>query len=280
VIDLSVGAAGAGVIFLYAHRQGLDDRALGWAQQTAERLLEVAESTPDGPRWPMMADMPFAFTAPNFAHGGAGVGYFLADLYKDTANKEYLDTAIAAARYVQSRAVASGKGCLVCHNEEQQPPTLFYLSVCHGPAGTGRLMFLLNEITEDPAWLDWVHDNMQGLLATGAPETRSAGLWQNLGQCCGDAGIGDYALSLFRTTGKKLYLDLAQRIANYAITQSEFVDGGRFWQQAEHRNRPDFLESQTGYMQGAAGLGSFLLHLATVEGRNPSKITLPETPFS
>ena len=63
---------------------------------SAERLLEVAETTPYGLRWPMMADMPFAFTAPNFAHGGAGVGYFLAEAHKVTGDPRYLDAAKAA----------------------------------------------------------------------------------------------------------------------------------------------------------------------------------------
>jgi hypothetical protein len=33
-------------------------------------------------------------------------------------------------------------------------------------------------------------------------------------------------------------------------------------------------------MQGAAGIGSFLLHLATVESNRPSKIALPDVPFT
>ena len=279
IIDLSVGAAGAGVIFVYAHREGLHDQALRWARQTADRLLEVAEQTPDGPRWLMMADMPFSFTAPNFAHGGAGVAYLLADLYRETGESRYLDAAIGGARYVMSRAVPSGDGHLVCHNEEQQPPRLFYLGVCHGPAGTGRLMYLLNQITGEPDWLDWLHGNVDGLLATGAPEVRSDGLWQNLSQCCGDAGIGDYALYLYRATGRAGYLDLARRIASYAIEASETADGARCWAQAEHRTRPDFVERQTGYMQGAAGVGSFLLHLATCDDTRPAKIRMPDVPF-
>lgn len=278
LLDLSIGAAGAGLGFLYAHRHHVDDRALGWATQTADRLLEMVTNTPDGPTWLMMADMPFAFTAPNFAHGAAGVGYFLADLYRSTHDRRYLDTAIAAGGYVIAHATPSGDdGVLVCHTEEQ--PELHYLGVCHGPPGTGRLMYLLHEITADATWMDWAHANMRGLLATGAPEVRSDGLWENYGQCCGDAGIGDYALSLYRTTERGEYLELARRIEDVLLANSRFEDGRRWWSQAEHRNRPDFVEAQTGYMQGAAGIGSFLLHLATVDSATPSKIPLPDSPF-
>ncbi len=279
VIDLSVGAAGAGIIYLYAHRQGLLDDGLKLAIKTADRLLEVGEKTKDGYRWLMMVDMAFSFTAPNFAHGGAGVAYFLADLFRETENQKYLDAAISAAEYIKTRTQPQSKGFLVCHNEEQQPPTLFYLGICHGPAGTGRLMSLLHEITGDASWWDWLAMNFRGLQSTGAPEQRSKGLWQNLGQCCGDAGIGDYALFLYSLSQDEAYLTFAQRIANHMIDHAK-SDPGLFWEQAEHRTRPDFTETQTGYMQGAAGIGSFLLHLATVIKGKPSKLTMPETPFS
>jgi len=282
VIDLSVGAAGVGIIYLYAYREGLLD-SLDLACLTADRLLEVAQDTEDGYRWLMMIDMPFPFTAPNFAHGGAGVGYFLVDLYSQCQKPEYLQAAISGASYVMSRVTPQSQGHLVCHNEEQQPATLFYLGVCHGPAGTGRLMLLLYQVTKDTVYLDWLKANFQGLLSTGAPETRSKGLWQNLGQCCGDAGIGDYAIGLYRALGEDLYLQFAQGVADYVIAQAvdgEASNGGTSWQGAEHRSRPDFLEQQTGYMQGAAGIGSFLLNLHAVESGEACKINMPETPFA
>ncbi|XOV87769.1 MAG: lanthionine synthetase LanC family protein [Pseudomonadota bacterium] len=279
VVDLSVGAAGAGIIYLYAHREKLTDEALPLAIKVADRLLEVAEHTDQGLRWFMMVDMPFAFTAPNFAHGGAGVGYFLADLYREQPDPRYLDAARSAADYIRSRTVEQSEGFLVCHLEEQQPPKTFYLGVCHGPAGTGRLMALLHQITGDETYWTWLEANFRGLTSTGAPEVRSPGLWQNFGQCCGDAGIGDYALFLYKQSGNKVYLNFARRIAEHLVKHSE-TGAGMAWSQAEHRNRPEFTEVQTGYMQGAAGIGSFLLHFNSISAGKPCKIALPETPFS
>ena len=100
VLDLSIGAAGAGIGFLYAHRNALDPQALEWAIKTADRLIEMSVDGEGGPNWLMMADMPFPFDAPNFAHGAAGVAYFLADLHRATGEQRYLDVAIAAAGYV------------------------------------------------------------------------------------------------------------------------------------------------------------------------------------
>jgi len=278
VLDLSIGAAGAGIGFLYAHRNALDPHALEWAIKTADRLIEMSVDGVGGPNWLMMADMPFPFDAPNFAHGAAGVAYFLADLHRATGEQRYLDVAIAAAGYVEAHTVENAGGHLVCHTD--QNPGLYYLGVCHGPPGTGRLMYLLHEITGDDHWLEWLHTNMRGLLATGAPESRSKGLWNNFAQCCGDAGIGDYALWLHRSTGNPAYLDVARRIAAVIIKGSTVDGSRRWWEQAEHRSRPHFVESQTGYMQGAAGIGSFLLHLATNDEVDVAKIPLPDVPFT
>jgi lantibiotic modifying enzyme len=138
---------------------------------------------------------------------------------------------------------------------------------------------LLSEITGENSYLHWIKDNFSGLKSTGAPESRSKGLWQNHGQCCGDAGIGDYALFLYHATGDTDYLDYAKRTATQIVDNAESATG-LSWQMAEHRSQPKFLEQQTGYMQGAAGIGSFLLHLASVVEGTPVKLIMPETPFS
>jgi lantibiotic modifying enzyme len=286
IFDLSVGAAGAAVGLLDAHRNDVHPMALPWAVSVANRLLEVAEETPDGLRWGLMANMPFPFTAPNFAHGGAGVGYFMAQLYSATFDERFLQAAISAGNYVMSRAVtitnverevenAVENAALVCHTEEQKPP-MFYLGECHGPAGTWRLLATLARLTGDSKWTQSARILLNGVLAIGAPECRSDGWWNNHSQCCGDAGLGDSALSMFDATGDADYLDLAHRCADVIASAAERNEVGAAWTQAEHRARPKFLQTQTGYMQGAAGIGSFLIHLATHGTKNPVRIVFPD----
>jgi lantibiotic modifying enzyme len=276
--DLTIGAAGVGELFLYAKRTGLDEDAVAWARKIADRLLEVAESTPDGLRWPMMDNLPAPYIMPNFSHGPAGIAYFLADLHSETNDPKYLDAALAATQYVQSRQVKKGDGFLVTHHESPEPADLFYLSTCHGPAGTGRLMYLLNQITGDQKWMNWIDANLRGMEAIGAPEKRSPGLWNNYGQCCGDAGLGEYALYLYRVTGDEKYRALARRVAKQIYSVADKNDGQLSWATAEMRIKPELTQRQTGYMQGAAGMGSFFLHLATVD-KDPAKISLLATPF-
>lgn len=280
IYDASVGSAGAGMIYLNAAEARVYPDGIAFAKALGDRLIEVAEPMETGLQWRLMNDMPFPFTAPNFAHGGAGVAYFLARLYQHGADERYLDAAKAGARHLMEIAFGSGDGHLICHQKEgKHPDEHFYLGQCHGPAGTSRLYRLLHTITDDDAWLEFSDGLMRGLVATGAPETRSFGLWNNVSQCCCDAGIGDYALFTYRDTGDKNALDLALRIADELERRGVHDDKGYRWPQAEHRSRPDFIETQTGYMQGAAGVGSFFVHLATTLKGEPQKIVFADSPF-
>ncbi|MEM9621929.1 MAG: lanthionine synthetase LanC family protein [Pseudomonadota bacterium] len=285
IYDASVGAAGAGMVYLYALENGIYPDGLDIARAVGDRLLEVGEPMPVGTQWRLMNDMPFDFSAPNFAHGGAGVAYFLARLYQHTGAAEHLAGAVAGAEHVQNIAFSHGEGQLVCHQKEGKNPNAhYYLGQCHGPAGTARLYHLLNEITGEAQWLEFADQLMLGLRSTGAPEQRGFGLWNNISQCCCDAGIGDYALYVYKARGDEQAFKLALRVADELCRRAVTDNDGTRWPQAEHRARPDFEETQTGYMQGAAGVGSFFLHLASVlavpaASASPTKIAFADNPF-
>lgn len=280
VLDADMGAAGAGMMLVWAAENKLHKNAKAWAIQIADRLIEVGEAMPIGKRW-NMTEPAIDWHTPNFSHGGGGVGYFLARVYQLTGDQRYLDSAVEAARYIKSIAVSQEQGVLIPHGGEED---LFYLSHCHGPAGTGKLFYLLGQLTDDSDWTKSTHQLMQGLFATGAPESRSRGFWNNISQCCGDAGIGDYALQLYRhgenSALKSQYLNYAKHEAEALIKRSSRDANGRYWLQAEHRSLPEYLQAQTGYMQGAAGVGSFFLHLSQVLKQvKPTKLVLPNSPF-
>ena len=119
-----------------------------------------------------------------------------------------------------------------------------------------------------------------GILKMGAPAQRSDGYWNNVSQCCGDAGIGEYALNLYQVTGQERFLQLAKDVAASLEERGEAAASGICWVQAEHRARPDYLKAHTGYMQGAAGIGSFFLRLHGVLEGESHKIHLPDSPFA
>ena len=221
IYDVAEGAAGAGLGWLYAHEHELHPKALEWTRAAGDRLLEVAEPAEGGCRWQLMDDIPWAFDAPNFAHGTAGVAYFMLRLFQNTAEQKYLDAAIAGAGHVQAMAEdIDGGGKLVPHILDDGRPNRYYLGACHGPAGTGRLFSLLSQVTGEPGWQEWGHSLDEGLISLGAPEERSRGFWNNISQCCCDAGIGDHAINLYRTTGDEFYMDLANRTASELVRRS------------------------------------------------------------
>jgi len=280
IYDVAEGAAGIGLYYLYAHEQEIHEEALTWVRGIADRLLEVANAAEGGLRWQLMEDIPWPFDAPNFAHGTAGVAYFMARVFQITGEQKYLEAAIAGAGHVKAMAQPIGTdGHLVPHILNDGRPHRYYLGFCHGPAGTARLFYLLGELTADDAWMQWSRGLDLGLVATGAPEQRDRGFWNNVSQCCCDAGIGDHAIWMYRATGDDFYLDLAHRVAAEIIRRSSGDADTRFWPQAEHRSQTDFIQAQTGYMQGAAGVGSFLVHLATTLQGKPVKVLFPEAPY-
>ncbi len=274
--DIISGSAGIGLLLLYAAAELKDETCLDLASRAGSRLIELGRPENGGLKWPM--DPGFAQLMPNFSHGTAGVCYFLATLYERTKRKEFLDAALAGARYLLSVAKTDGDSCLIFHHEPDGRD-LYYLGWCHGPAGTARLFYRLFKATGERAWLDWLTRSARGILASGVPEKQTPGLWNNDGLCCGLAGIGDFFLSLYRVTHDKTDLDFCRRVARELLARATNDAAGTRWIQAEHRTRPDLLIAQTGLMQGAAGIGIFLLHLDALENGRSVGIEFPDSPF-
>jgi len=274
--DVISGGAGTGLFLLYAYHETGDKAWLGLAAQAGSRLIELGRPENGGLKWAM--DPAFPRLMPNFSHGTAGIAYFLTALHRETRRAEFLGAALAGARYLLSVADTDGGRCLVFHDEPDNKG-LYYLGWCHGPVGTARLFFLLARVTGDASWLDWVRRSANGLLQSGIPEHETPGFWNNAGICCGLAGVGEFFLDLHAELGDEAYLDFAKRVGSRLLAKATVEDGRMSWVQAEHRTRPDFVFAQTGYMQGAAGIGTYLLKMAAA-GRAMRRVVFPDTPFT
>ena len=279
VTDIVSGTAGAGLALL-AMTHLIGDRAVAAARRAGDRLIAAALPVAEGQRRWLMT--PTATRElPNFSHGTAGVSYFLATLAQQGGERAHLDAALDGARYLRSLMVPAGGGRLIRHNSGEQGATLFYLSWCHGPPGTARLWERLHRLDGDAAWRRLEDAGAQGIVAEGVPERRTAGFWENVSQCCGNAGVAEYFLERHRHRGDAADLAHARRHADDLLRRST-VDGDRQrWVQAENRVSPQDLVAQTGWMQGAAGVGAMLLHLdAAVERKAVRRATvLPDSPW-
>ena len=275
--DIIAGSAGTGLFLLHAAREFQRPALAQLAARAGLRLIELARKDNAGLKWAM--DPTFPRLMPNFSHGTAGIAYFLAALYEETRDRRFLDAAVAGARYLQTVAKTDGDVCLVFH-DEPDGRDLYYLGWCHGPVGTARLFFELYRVTKDRAWLAWVQRSAQALRASGIPEARTPGFWNNVGQCCGSAGVADFFLALWRETGDARDLAFARRLIDDMLARATPEAGGLKWIQAEHRTQPSLLVALTGYMQGAAGSGSALVHVAATLDKRPAGIRLPDSPFN
>lgn len=278
VTDIISGSAGTGLFLLYAAKALRSEAALALARRAGTRLVELGKPQAGGTMWELSPG--YARNYPNFSHGTAGVGYFLATLAKDTGDRTFFDAALGGARYLKSIAATEGDVCLVFHHEPgDDGKQLFYLGWCHGPAGTARFWYQLYRITGDPEWLVWTERSARGILKSGIPEHQTPGFWNNVSACCGSAGVASFFLAIHEVTGKAEYLTFSRKVTAALVASATRDAAGTRWVQAENRVQPDVLVAQTGWMQGASGIGSWLLRLDAFDHKRPGGIRLPDDPF-
>lgn len=284
ILDVVAGSAGT-ILYLLEMARELDrPAARELALKAGLRLAELGIPEADGLKWRMTTDADHQYLyhrlMPNFSHGTAGIAYALATLHLETGRRELLDAALAGARYLQSVAVTEGDGCLIFHHEnEPEGRNLHYLGWCHGPVGTVRLFYQLAKATKDDSWMDWVRRGSRSILASGIPEKQTPGFWNNAGQCCGLAGVAEFFLRLHKVTGEPELLAFARRVGEALLAKATPAGDGLKWVHAEHRVRPEYVFAQTGYMQGASGIGLLMLHLDAVERGSEWAFRLPDSPY-
>ena len=125
----------------------------------------------------------------------------------------------------------------------------------------------------------WVDKSANALTRSGIPEQRTPGFWNNVSQCCGSAGVAQFFLDLHRVRSDAAYLAFAKKMTADLLARGTRDEKGLRWVQAEHRVKPDLLVAQTGYMQGAAGIGVWLLRLDAAETGRKTFIRLADSPF-
>jgi lantibiotic modifying enzyme len=276
--DIVSGTAGTGLVLLWASRELSLPEAKEVAIKAGRRLVDLAEPAEphgEGRRWLLTAG--FDRIYPNFSHGTAGAAYFLAALAQETGDREFLETAERGARFLETIATPVGDGCLL-YRHEPDAKNLYYLGWCHGPAGTARLFYRLSTVTGDSAWWDFGLRLARGVVASGVPDKPQTGFW-NVSQCCGSAGVADYAATMYRLTHRPEYMVLAKRMSDDLLARATHDTAGWRWIQAENRTEPKVLIAQTGLMQGAAGIGMWLLRYESLLAGSDAGVALPDSPF-
>ena len=275
-VDIISGNAGTGLTLLALHDRLKDPALLELAVKAARRAAKLGVAEQGGLKWAM--NPTFARRMPNFSHGTAGVSYFLATVGERVKDNHLIDVAAQGAKYLRRVGTRTpNNGWKVFHSEPGNEQ-LFYLSWCHGPAGTARLFYRLGK--SDPSYAPDVQSLAQGIIDSGVPE-QSPGYWNNISQCCGNCGVVEFFTALSRTvnTREAKHLPFARQVMDNALGRATQDGEGLKWIQAENRVSPDVLIAQTGMMQGAAGVGLALLHLDGAMKGRADRIVLPDNPW-
>lgn len=259
-----------------------DDKYLDAAKGIGDYLLTKAAKAPNGGSYWNVVDLtiidfPKDVFWVNLAHGTSGVGWIFSILYRATKEQKYLDAAVEAAKYIQGIATGTEDAVLVPYLDslERGPSTEFYyLSTCHGPAGTSLLFAELYELTGKEEYLDWVKKLSRGIIEAGAPENFSRGYWPSQALCCGTPGLLEHFIKVYRLTGDDEFYKYAKRTARMIIGQSFVPDEAdniyklqnvRRWSGNWWRTIPTDVHSYTGLYIGTAGNAWVLLSLAALE---------------
>jgi hypothetical protein len=133
---------------------------------------------------------------------------------------------------------------------------------CHGPAGTARLFTLLDTVDPRPRWRAAVEGCLGALRESRLPERLYPGYWDNVGRCCGTAGVGQFLLDRHAATGDPALLDWARRLAADVLARTLTGPAGATWSNTEHTRTPPDLPPEPGLMQGSAGVAGWLARLA------------------
>ncbi|MGH3925975.1 MAG: lanthionine synthetase LanC family protein, partial [Pseudonocardiaceae bacterium] len=148
-----------------------------------------------------------------FAHGTAGVGYFLLAMALATGRPDCLALANRAGETLLANAVV-GDGMAQWGAGPGDDPTAPYW--CHGSAGIGSFLTRLHRATGDDRYA-----KMADLSARAVLENSWRGV---LGQCHGLAGNGDFLLDMAQEADGQPYAAMAHRLARVIFADRAYRD--------------------------------------------------------
>ena len=259
------GTAGIGCLMLAPGADYLGAQALELAERAGDWLLAQAESAPAGIRWSLGPAYEAQYPGrkrrfPNFAHGAAGIGFFLACLAQVTGEARFLDASLAATGWIMTTVRTDDDTCAAYHHEPDGTD-LFTLGWCHGPPGLGWLFRQLELTTGEAQWRTWLRRAARADLVSGIPARLAPGFWDNVARCCGSASVAEFFLDLHRLEGRPEDLAFAVTLVDDILGHAIEDESGMRWSNYEFRRPDPDLPPETSYLQGAPGIGSTLLRL-------------------
>lgn len=196
-----------------------------FAIRQADVFVEAAIRDENGIHWSDARDIV----------GDAGGIVYLIQVYKQTGDKKYLQTAVEAGNYIERYGHQAQNGGTyydlydVYAAGEGEKGTV-HVNFSHGSAGTGYLWAVLYEATKDEKYLKLAEDVVEYLdgIALGDdaavllpyqdhPDKGPDNQKIYLGMCGGPIGTTFFFKKLYETTGDDKYLEWMNRLAHGLI---------------------------------------------------------------
>jgi hypothetical protein len=188
-----------------------------------------------------------------YAHGAAGIGDALLDLFLANGDDRFLDASQSAGRWLMAKAVRlsdNGLNWPALDAPADRPSGAFW---CHGAAGIGR--FFLNLVAAGA--LPDAFEIVEGAARTVSVASRRVGPTQ----CHGIAGNIEFMLDVYQMTHDEALLEEARGLCRILETFSRERNGQLVWLSDGPRIiTPD-------YMVGTAGVAVCLLRLGSPDDR-------------
>ncbi len=198
-----------------------DERYRDFALEQADTFVAAAIEDEKGIHWSDCRDIV----------GDAGGIVYLLQVYKETRDKKYLETAIRAAKYIESfgRKAKFGGTYYDLYDLERAgegEKGTVHVNFSHGSSGTAYLWATLYEATGDRHYLDLASDVIAYLegISVGDentalfpyqdhPEKGEADSRYYLGMCGGPIGSSFVFKKLYEVTGDETYLAWIRRLS-------------------------------------------------------------------
>ena len=271
--DVVLGSAG--ITMAAAWAGGVASSAV--VEAGGRAMVDTADERPTGLDWPMQVGVPVSERArmPNYSHGTAGVAAALAVAGEHLGRTDLVDVAVRGAEHLVAIADLADDGFLLPTTDPHSDPDVEAVTFtwCHGPTGTSHLFTALGHAgvgrVRGVTVAEWRRRCLHSVMSSGIPQRLRPGFWDNDGRCCGTAGVGDVMLDAAQDaeeTGEAArYLAFARHLGDALLERAvREDDGAACWRFTEHRKDPSLLDPNVGWMQGAMGIGAFLLRLARV----------------
>jgi serine/threonine protein kinase len=238
--DIFYGKAGVGLASLYFWSRTRQERFLVQARAIAAALEATAATDPDGLYW-LNADDGHYY---GFAHGGAGIAFFLLKLHQATGDFQYLEQGKAALEYEIRRAVEEPDGSITWPRSVADSWISPYWRF--GASGVGSVLI---------RYAVAVGEERYRTLAERAAHYAAVRFTVFPGQFVGLSGVGEFLLDMYHFTRDSNYLRDAWRLAEGVLMfQVQRPQGILF-------PGDELVRFTTDYGTGSAGIGLFLLRL-------------------